>query len=127
MSSDTHRTVPPAPFPGMMTLRDVAHCRSGDKGNIVNISVIAYEEANYSLLLRSITADRVAYHLRDRVLGPVIRYEIPSLGALNFVLADALGGGVVSSLELDAHGKSLGSALLSMPLTDTPNTAGEET
>lgn len=109
-----------------MILYDIAHCRSGDKGNTANISVIAYREEDYPLLLEQVTAERVAGHLRERVLGRVERYEIPSLGALNFVLTDALAGGVVSSLVLDAHGKSLGSALLSLPLDDPRNTTGED-
>ncbi|TKA97721.1 hypothetical protein FAZ78_04560 [Cereibacter changlensis] len=99
-----------------MILREVAHARSGDKGNTANISVIAFRSEDYALLVAEVTADRVASHLRGIALGPVVRYEIPSLGALNFVLSDALAGGVVTSLALDAHGKSLGSAILSMEI-----------
>lgn len=99
-----------------MILRDIAHCRSGDKGNTANISVIAYRPEDYEVLLREVTVERVARHFRGIALGQLIRYEIPSLGALNFVMSDALAGGVVTSLALDAHGKSLGSAMLSLPI-----------
>lgn len=102
-----------------MMLREIAHARSGDKGNTANISVIAYRPEDYPLLVAQVTADRVADHFRGIALGPVLRYEVPSLGALNFVLSDALSGGVVTSLALDAHGKSLGSAILSMEI-DVP-------
>lgn len=99
-----------------MILRDIAHCRSGDKGDTANISVIAYDAKDYSLLLREVTPERVAEHFRDIVKGTVTRYEIPQLAALNFVLTKALAGGVVGSLALDAHGKSLSSALLTLPI-----------
>lgn len=107
-----------------MILRDIAHCRSGDKGNTANISVIAYRAEDYALLLAQVTVERLAEHFRGIVAGPVVRYEIPSLGALNFVLSDALAGGVVSSLGLDAHGKSLGSAILSLVIEPGAAVAG---
>ena len=97
-----------------MKLRELAHSRTGDKGNIANISVIAYKEGDYPLLLEKVTAKRVKEHFSDIVRGEVVRYELPLLGALNFVLYDALGGGVTRSLALDKHGKSLSSALLDM-------------
>ncbi|WP_276391469.1 AtuA-related protein [Eudoraea chungangensis] len=99
-----------------MKLREIAHSRTGDKGNMVNISVIAYERKDYELLLREVTAECVQSYFSDRVTGEVIRYEIPSIAALNFVMQDALGGGVTRSLFLDKHGKSLSSALLDMEL-----------
>ena len=99
-----------------MKLREIAHSRTGDKGNTVNISVIAYERKDYELLLREVTAECVQCYFSDRVMGEVIRYEIPSISALNFVMQDALGGGVTRSLLLDKHGKSLSSALLDMEL-----------
>ncbi|EPX75566.1 AtuA-related protein [Salipiger mucosus] len=99
-----------------MILRDIAHCRSGDKGDIANIAVIARDPADYARLCREVTEARVAAFLGERVKGSVTRYELPRLGALNFVLTEALSGGVVSSLALDAHGKSLSSALLALPL-----------
>ena len=100
----------------MRTLRDLAHSRTGDKGDTSNISLIAYEAADYPLLVRYVTAERVRAYFADIVRGDVTRYELPRLGALNFVLRGALGGGVTRSLALDAHGKSLSSALLSMEI-----------
>jgi hypothetical protein len=102
----------------MRTLRDVAHSRTGDKGDTSNISLIAYEAADYLLLARYVTAERVRAHFAGIVQGEVLRYELPTLGALNFVLQAALGGGVTRSLALDAHGKSLSSALLNMPIPE---------
>ncbi|MEA2759211.1 MAG: hypothetical protein QOH65_1824 [Methylobacteriaceae bacterium] len=101
-----------------MKLREIAHSRTGDKGNTSNISVIAYDERNYPLIERFVTAERVKAHFAEIVGGDVRRYELPRLGALNFVLRNALGGGVTRSLALDAHGKSLSSALLDLDLPD---------
>jgi hypothetical protein len=101
-----------------MLLRDVAHARSGDKGDISNISVIAHSMGDFERLRREVTAERVQECLRGVVHGPVERFELPQLGALNFVLYRALGGGVTRSLALDAHGKCLASVLLSMELQD---------
>lgn len=109
-----------------MILREIAHCRSGDKGNTANISVIAYRSEDYPLLLREVTVERVAAHFRGVVLGAVVRYELPAICALNFVLNDALSGGVVTSLSLDSHGKSLGSAILSLEISDAASRSGEE-
>jgi hypothetical protein len=102
----------------MRTLRDLAHSRTGDKGDTSNISLIAYDAADYPLLARQVTAARVRAHFAGIVCGEVTRYELPTLGALNFVLEGALGGGVTRSLALDAHGKSLSSALLSMEIPE---------
>lgn len=102
----------------MPALRELAHSRTGDKGNTSNISLIAYDAAHYPLLRRWVTAERVKMHFSGIVQGDVTRYELPTLGALNFVLERALGGGVTRSLALDAHGKSLSSALLSMEIPD---------
>lgn len=102
-----------------MTLRDIAHARAGDKGNISNIAVFAYRDTDYPLLLRVLTAARVARHFGTAdVQGPVTRYELPRLSALNFVLHGALAGGVTRSLALDAHGKCLSSILLDIEITD---------
>ena len=101
-----------------MKLRAIAHSRTGDKGNISNISLIAFDEADYPHLVRHVTAERVRAHFAGIVHGRVTRYEIPSLGALNFVLEDALGGGVTRSLALDAHGKGLSSALLDLDIPE---------
>src|SRR5260370_21477558 len=97
-------------------LRDIAHSRTGDKGNTSNISVIAYHEKHYPLLLAQVTSARVRAHFAGVVEGEVVRYELPNIAALNFVMAGALGGGVTRSLALDAHGKSLSSALLDLEI-----------
>ena len=109
----------------MRTLRDLAHARTGDKGDTSSISLVAYEPSDYPLLARRVTASRVKAHLGEIVRGEVTRYELPGLGALNFVLEGALGGGVTRSLALDAHGKALGSALLSMEIDETERIGGE--
>jgi hypothetical protein len=94
----------------------IAHSRTGDKGNTSNISVIAYRDEDYPVLVEHVTAERVKAHFADIVHGEVTRYELPKIGALNFVLRDALGGGVTRSLALDAHGKSLSSAILDLEI-----------
>lgn len=99
-----------------MKLRDIAHSRTGDKGNICNISVIAYSADDYALLCEAVTAARVKAHFAGIVHGEVVRYELPGIAALNFVLKDALSGGVTRSLALDAHGKSLSSRLLDLDI-----------
>jgi hypothetical protein len=101
-----------------MKLRAIAHSRTGDKGNTVNISVIAYDPALFQHLCKQVTVDRVREHFRGIVKGEIVRYELPTLGALNFVMTNALSGGVTNSLALDAHGKSLGSALLSLEIEE---------
>jgi hypothetical protein len=99
-----------------MILREIAHTRSGDKGDTSNISVIAFDPADYELLRREVTGARVKVALGSMVQGDVERYELPQLGALNFVLHRALAGGVTRSLALDMHGKCLGSLLLSLEI-----------
>jgi len=99
-------------------LREVAHSRTGDKGNISNISLIAYRMEMYPLLKEQVTAERVKAWFQEIVQGEVRRYELPKIGALNFVLFDALAGGVTRSLALDRHGKSLSSALLDMEIEE---------
>lgn len=99
-----------------MILREIAHTRSGDKGDTSNISVIAFDPADFELLRREVTCARVKEALGGTVQGEVERYELPQLGALNFVLHRALAGGVTRSLALDMHGKCLGSLLLSMEI-----------
>jgi hypothetical protein len=101
-----------------MQLRQIAHSRTGDKGHTSNISLIAYRPEDYPLLARYVTAERVKEHFAGLVRGEVVRYELPRIGALNFVLHQALEGGVTRSLALDAHGKSLSSALLTMEIPD---------
>ena len=101
-----------------MKLGDIAHSRTGDKGDTANVSVIAFAETDYPFLCAHVTAERVRAHLAGLVQGEVTRYELPGIGALNFVLTRALGGGVTRSLALDAHGKSLGSALMTLELPE---------
>ena len=99
-----------------MKLWEIAHSRTGDKGNISNVSLIAYEEKDYPLLKREVTAQRVKEHFRGMVKGEVVRYELDNICALNFVMYDALGGGVTRSLSVDMHGKGLSSYLLELEL-----------
>ncbi|HXE39936.1 MAG TPA: hypothetical protein VN639_15835 [Azonexus sp.] len=101
-----------------MKLRDIAHSRTGDKGDISNISLIAFDPANFSLLEKYVTAERVKAHFVGVVQGEVVRYLLPKLGAMNFVMKQALGGGVTRSLALDAHGKCLSSALLAIEIPE---------
>lgn len=93
-------------------LSRIAHTRSGDKGDISNIGVIAKKPEFYPILLRELTSDRVKKHFGRLVEGTVTRYEIPNLNALNFVLLHALDGGGTISLRTDAQGKTFGAALL---------------
>jgi hypothetical protein len=104
------------------TLRAIAHSRTGDKGDTSNISVIAYDPRDYPSLERHVTAERVKAHFAGLVRGEVVRHALPGLGALNFVMHGALGGGVTRSLALDAHGKCLGSAMLDLEIPDEGDT-----
>jgi hypothetical protein len=101
-----------------MKLRAIGHSRTGDKGTTLNVSLIAFDERHYPLLVRHVTAERVKTHFGDLFAGEVVRYEMPTIGALNFVLHGRIGGGVTRTLALDAHGKSLSSALLEMEIPD---------
>lgn len=99
-----------------MKLWEIAHSRTGDKGNISNVSLIAYDIKNYELIKEKVTPEVVKEWFKDIVKGEVKRFELPQLGALNFVMYDALGGGVTRSLALDKHGKSLSSYLLDIEI-----------
>jgi hypothetical protein len=101
-----------------MRLREIAHGRTGDKGDTCNISVIARDARDYPRLAAFLTPERMRACLDGLVHGEVVRYELPQLAALNFVITRALGGGVTRSLALDAHGKSLSSLVLSMEMQD---------
>lgn len=90
----------------------LAHARSGDKGDTANIGLIALEDRYYPILLREVTAEVVKRHFAGLCQGEVERFELPNLGALNFLLHQALGGGGTVSLRLDAQGKTYGAALL---------------
>ena len=95
-------------------LREIAHARSGDKGDNANIGLIALKPEYYPVLVREVTAERVKQHFAGVCFGPVERYEIPNLNALNFVLHQALDGGGTISLKTDSQGKTYSAALLRM-------------
>jgi hypothetical protein len=97
-------------------LLEIAHARSGDKGDTANVGVIARRPEYYPVLVKYLTVERVRSHFAGIALGPVERFELPNLGALNFLLHEALGGGGTRSLKNDAQGKTLGSAMLRMEL-----------
>ena len=99
-----------------MRLGEIAHTRSGDKGDTCNIGVIARREEDYPVLVREVTPERVKAHFGGLVRGDVERFELPNLGALNFLLHGALGGGGTVSLRTDAQGKTFGAALLSLEI-----------
>jgi len=101
------------------SLREIAHARSGDKGDAVNIGLIALDPASYPLLAAQVTAERVKRHFGELCRGKVERFELPNLGALNFILHEALDGGGTVSLRTDAQGKTFGAALLGMEI-DVP-------
>jgi hypothetical protein len=100
----------------MVKLRELAHARSGDKGDILNISLIPFDENNYELLKEKVTEEKVQEKFGNLVKGGVKRYEVEGIKALNFVLYEALDGGVTLSLRLDKHGKSLSFLLLDMDI-----------
>ena len=100
--------------PRAVPLLDLAHARSGDKGDTANIGLIARKPAYYPLLVRQVTAAKVARHFAGMITGPVERFELPNLGALNFLLHGALDGGGTISLKTDAQGKVFSTALLRM-------------
>jgi hypothetical protein len=95
---------------------DLAHARAGDKGNTSNVSVVAYDDRAWEILKRELTPERVLAAYAHIAKGPVTRYELPKLKALNFVIENALGGGVTISLAQDAHGKSLSYLMLGIEL-----------
>ena len=99
-----------------IALHEIAHGRTGDKGNMVNISLIAYRAEDFPLLAEQVTCERVAAHFGHRAPTRVRRYLLPNLGAINFVLEDVLDGGVNDSLNLDSHGKALSFHLLTLPV-----------
>lgn len=97
-------------------LTKIAHARSGDKGDTANVGVIALREEFYPILLREVTAENVKRHFGEMVKGDVERFELPNLGALNFLLHESLGGGGTLSLMTDAQGKTFSTALLRMKI-----------
>ena len=99
---------------------DIAHARSGDKGDTANVGVIAFRPEWYPVLARFLTTERVAEHFRGVITGPVERFDLPNLWAVNFLLHGALGGGGTVSLKTDAQGKVYSTALLRM-VVDVPD------
>ncbi|MDQ3374121.1 MAG: hypothetical protein M3521_09580 [Acidobacteriota bacterium] len=97
-------------------LLKIAHARSGDKGDTANVGVIALRDEFYPLLVREVTAEKVKVHFGEIVKGEVERFELPNLGALNFLLHESLGGGGTLSLMTDAQGKTFSTALLRMKI-----------
>ncbi len=97
-------------------LRLICHARSGDKGDTANIGLIALKDEYYPIIERHVTAELVKKHFDGIVHGSVERFELPNIGALNFLLHQALGGGGTKSLKNDAQGKTLGAALLRMEI-----------
>jgi hypothetical protein len=97
-------------------LTKLAHARSGDKGDTANVGLIAFRDDGYPILVREVTAERVKQHFTGIVHGDVERFELPNLGALNFLLHESLGGGGTLSLMTDAQGKTFSTALLRMEI-----------
>ncbi|MCY7320119.1 MAG: hypothetical protein LH617_15590 [Ramlibacter sp.] len=117
-------------MPAMPAMPDIelytlAHARAGDKGNRINISLIAYDPKDYALLVEQVTEARVASHFSQRAPTRVLRYLLPKLGAMNFVLDDVLDGGVNDSLNLDMHGKALSFHLLTLTVQVTLERAAQ--
>ncbi len=99
-----------------MKLFEVAHSRAGDKGDILSLSLIPYEDKDYEWLHQKVTPEAVKNHLNEVIQGEVVRYELPNIKAFNFVCYQSLLGGVTTSLAMDTHGKTLSSALLEMEI-----------
>jgi hypothetical protein len=97
-------------------VRDIAHARAGDKGNTSNVNVWVYDPADFALLKRNLTVERIKREFPQLMRGNVTRYEIEHLHGLNFVMQDALEGGVNASLNLDSHGKSWSYLILGLEL-----------
>ena len=101
----------------------LAHARSGDKGDTANVGLIALRADIYPILVREVTSERVKNHFKEICKGAVERFELPNLGALNFLLHESLGGGGTLSLMTDAQGKTFSTALLRMEIEITPEEA----
>lgn len=107
-SPDANKTV---------SLREIAYSRSGDKGDIINVSVIAYDAEHWDLIRDQVTVEVARDLYGTLVTGDITRYELPGTHALNFVMHGALGGGISTSLRVDGHGKSLQSHILQAKVT----------
>lgn len=99
-----------------IALSRLAHARSGDKGDGSNVGLIAYDDRGYDIISRVVTAEVVKAHFHKICKGPVDRYEVPNLRALNFILHDSLGGGGTESIKTDAQGKTHGMGILHMEI-----------
>ena len=99
-----------------MKLYEIAHSRAGDKGNTLTLSLIPYDEKDFDRLCEKITVEKLKAHFSEIIKGEIIRYELPNISSLLFVCHQALGGGVTTSLGLDAHGKTLSYALLELEI-----------
>ena len=106
-------------------LAKLAHARSGDKGDTANVGLIALSDKLYPILVREVTAERVKQHFKGICHGEVERFELPNLGALNFLLHESLGGGGTLSLMTDAQGKTFSTALLRMEIEVTEQEASD--
>ena len=106
-------------------LTELAHARSGDKGDTANVGLIALKDEFYPILVREVTAERVKQHFKGIVHGEVEMFELPNLGALNFLLHESLGGGGTLSLMTDAQGKTFSTALLRMEIEVTDQEAAD--
>jgi hypothetical protein len=106
-------------------LLHLAHARSGDKGDTANVGLIAYRPEYYPILVEEVTAEKVKIHFKGICFGEVERFEIPNLGALNFLLHESLDGGGTISLRTDAQGKTYSAALLRMEI-DVPDAIAEQ-
>jgi hypothetical protein len=109
----------------LIPLRELAHARAGDKGDTSNVSVWAYDPGDYPLIKAQLTAERVKAAFPRLIRGPVVRYELDRLHGLNFVLRDALEGGVNTSLNLDSHGKSWSFLILALEIEVPENRIGD--
>ena len=98
-------------------LKDIAHGRSGDKGDTSNVCVYARKEEYYPIIKEQVTVEKVKQHFGEIIKGEIIRYEVKSLNGFNFVMKHALGGGATFSLRLDSLGKSMGSAFMRMKIS----------
>ena len=107
----------------LVRLLDIAHARSGDKGDTANVGLIAFKPEWYAILDKYVTRDRVAQHFDGQIHGAVVRFELPNLGALNFLLHGALDGGGTLSLKTDAQGKVYSTALLRLVIDVTDDEA----
>jgi hypothetical protein len=100
----------------MPRLYDIAHCRTGDKGDTLVVSLFAYKDVDYPLIRARVTADALRAHLQGIVEGEIKRFELPNVAGLQFVCQRALAGGVTTALTLDTHGKALSYAVLEMAI-----------